>query len=71
VDSVDDLRAIDPLQVDGGDAEVRVPELALDHDQGDALVRHLDCMSVTELVRGEAATDTGECCSSSELLASG
>ncbi len=71
MDGVDDLRAIDPLQVDRGDTEVRVPELALDHDQRDALVRHLDRMSVAELVRGEAATDTGERCGSSELLASG
>jgi len=71
VDGVDDLRAIDPLQVDRGDTEVRVPELALDHDQGDALVRHLDCMSVAELMRGESPTDTGERCGSSESLAGG
>ena len=32
VHGLDDLAAIDPLQVDAGDAEVAVPELALDDD---------------------------------------
>ena len=71
MNGVDDLRAVDPLQVDRGDTKVRVPELTLDYDQGDALVGHLDCMSVAELMRSEPATDTGARCSSSELLASG
>ena len=30
-------------------------ELALDHDERTALVRHLDCMSVTRLVGRDAA----------------
>src|SRR5829696_1778884 len=30
-DGFDDLAVVDPLQVDGGDAEVRVTELTLDH----------------------------------------
>ena len=47
-----------------------MPELTLDHDQGDALVGHLNCMSVAELMRGEPPTDSGERCGSSELLAS-
>ena len=34
-------------------------ELALDHDERDALVRHLDRVSVPELVRREPAPDTG------------
>ena len=46
-------------------------ELTLDDKQRDALVGHLDCMSVAELMRSEPATDTGARCSSSELLASG
>jgi hypothetical protein len=71
MNGVDDLRAVDPLQVDRGDREVRVSELTLDHDQGDALVGHLDCMGVAQLMRSEPATDSGERCGSSELLASG
>jgi len=48
-----------------------MPELALDNDQRNALVGHLDRMSVPQLVRGEPATDAGESGDSSELLASG
>ena len=36
VDSLDDLAAVDALDVGGGDVEVRVAELALDDDQRDA-----------------------------------
>jgi len=31
VDGVDDFGAVDPLQVDRSDAQVRVAQLALDH----------------------------------------
>jgi hypothetical protein len=50
VDGADDLAAIDSLEVDTGDAEVGVSELALDDDERDAFVRHLDRMSVPELM---------------------
>jgi hypothetical protein len=33
MDDIDDLAAVDPLQVDRGDPEVRVAKLALDHIQ--------------------------------------
>lgn len=49
VDGVDDLAAIDALEVDAGDAEVGVPELALDHYERHAFVRHLDCVSMPQL----------------------
>jgi hypothetical protein len=39
-------------------------ELALDDDQRDALVSHLDGVSVSELVRRESTTDAGEDCGS-------
>jgi hypothetical protein len=52
VDGVDDLRAIDPLQVNGRDPEVRVPELALDNDQRHALMRQLDSVRMAELMGG-------------------
>jgi hypothetical protein len=42
VHGVDDLAAVDALQVDGRDAEVAVSELALDHDERHALASHLD-----------------------------
>jgi hypothetical protein len=50
VDGVDDLRVIDPLQVDRGDPEMGMPKLALDDRQGDPFVRHLDRVRVAELV---------------------
>jgi hypothetical protein len=46
VDGVDDLGVVDPLQVDGRDPEVGVPELALDDVEGHALPGHLDGMRV-------------------------
>src|SRR4051812_47551326 len=39
VDGVDDLGAVDALEVDRGDAEVGVSELALDDDQPDTFAR--------------------------------
>jgi hypothetical protein len=47
------------LEVDAGDAEVGVSELALDDDEWDAFVRHLNGVSVPELVRRKPAPDTG------------
>ena len=58
MDRVDELDAVDPLQVDRGDAEVGVPELALDDDQWHALMRHLDRVRVTQLMRREPPPDT-------------
>lgn len=39
---VDDLGAVDPLQINGRNPEVGVPELALDDHQRDTLMRRLD-----------------------------
>ena len=60
VDGVDDLGAVDALEVDRGDAEVGVSELALDDDQRDAFAGHLDGVRVAELVRREAPADAGD-----------
>jgi len=46
VDGLDDLRVVDALQVYGGDAEIRVAELALDHNERDAFASHFDCVRV-------------------------
>jgi hypothetical protein len=46
VDDVDDLGAVDALEVDRGDAEAGVPELALDDDQRYAFARHVYGMRV-------------------------
>ena len=54
MDGVDDLGAINPLQVDAGDPEVAMPQLPLDNDKRDPLVRHFDSMSVAELMRRKA-----------------
>ena len=42
VDGADDLGVVDALEVDRGDAEVGVAELALDDVQGHAFAGHLD-----------------------------
>jgi hypothetical protein len=46
-----------PAPTQRGDAKVRV--LALDHDERDALVRHLDRMGVTELMGCKPASHAG------------
>ena len=56
---VDDLGVVDALQVDRGDPEVAVAELALDDDQWDAFAGHLDGVGVAQLVRREAAAHAG------------
>jgi len=59
VDGADDLAAVDALQVDARDAEVRVSELPLDHDQRDTFVRHLDGMGVPQLVGRKPPSHAG------------
>src|SRR5829696_7896085 len=56
VDGLDDLGVVDALEVDGGDAEVAVSELALDDDERDAFAGHLDGGGVPQLVRREPAS---------------
>ncbi len=67
VDGFDDLGVVDALQVNRGDAEVAVAELALDHDQRHAFVSHLDRVGVAQLVRREAAPNSGRCGGAAEL----
>lgn len=71
MDGADDLVAVDALEMNAGDAEVGVSELALDHDERDALVRHLDRVSVSKLMRREPPPHA--CCGGSmvQLLARG
>jgi hypothetical protein len=49
------------------DPKVRVSELALDDDQGDALPRHLDGVRVTKLMWGESPSDAALDASPAEL----
>jgi hypothetical protein len=58
VDSVDDFGVVDSSQVGGGDSEVCVPELALDHDQRHSFSGHFNCMGVPELMWREATPDS-------------
>jgi len=53
VDGVDDLRAVDALRVDRRDPKIRVAELALNDDEGDAFTGHLDGVRVPRLMRYE------------------
>jgi hypothetical protein len=59
VDRLDDLGVVDPLEIDAGDTEVAVTELALDDDQRHAFARQLSGVRVAELVRREATTNAG------------
>ena len=69
MDGVDDLGVVDPLEVDAGDPEVRMPELALDHDERDPFMGHLDRVRMPELMRGEPASHASGGSSMRELLA--
>jgi hypothetical protein len=53
VDGIDDLAAVDSLEVDAGDAEVGMTSMPLDDVEGNGFARHLDGVRVSELVRGE------------------
>jgi hypothetical protein len=70
MDRVDDLGAVDALQVDRGDSQVAMPELALDDDQRHALVGEFDSVGMAELVRGMAPVDARRFGGSAQLLAS-
>ena len=70
MDGVDDLGAVDPLQVNRGDPEIRVPELPLDDDERHSLMRHLHGMRVTELMGREPSTHTRLDRGAAQLLAS-
>ena len=61
MDRADDLAAVDALKINAGDAEVGVPQLTLDHDQRNSFVRHLDSVSMAELVRRKATSNAGAC----------
>jgi hypothetical protein len=56
MDGADDLAAVDALQVDAGNPKVGVTKLTLDNHQRNALMRHLDRVSVPELMRREPPT---------------
>ena len=57
VDGIDDLGVVDPLEVDRGDPEMGMPELALDDHHRDPLVRQLDSVGMAQLMRRQAAAD--------------
>ena len=59
MDRVDDLACVDSLEINRRDAEVGMPELPLDNRQRDPFVRHLDRVSMTQLVRRESPPHTG------------
>src|SRR5687767_8747286 len=71
VHGVDDLGVVDALEVDRGDAEVGVAELALDDDQRHALAGHLDGVGVAELMWREASPHAGLAGDASQLRAGG
>src|SRR5205807_8608614 len=71
VDGADDLAAVYALQLDARDAEVRVSELPLDHDQRDTFVRHLNRVGVSQLVWREPPSHACGCGRLMQLFASG
>jgi hypothetical protein len=71
MDGVDDLGAINSLQVNAGDPEIAMRELPLDHDQRDAFVRHLDSVRMPQLMRRHPAANPGVGGGPLELFAGG
>jgi hypothetical protein len=71
VHGFDDLGVVDALQVDGRDAQVAMAELTLDDHERHAFAGELDGVSVTQLMRGKAATDSGRRRGVAQLCASG
>jgi hypothetical protein len=69
MDGLDDLGAVDALQIDRRDAKVAVPEPALDNDQGYALVGHLNRVSMSKLVWGKPSAHAGSSGGTPELRA--
>ena len=69
VNRVDDLRVVDPTEIRGGDPEVGMTELALDHEQRHALTRHLDSVRMPQLVRREPPAHSGSLCGAVQLPA--
>ena len=57
VDRVYDLSRVDPLEVNRRNPKVGMSELPLNNRQRDPFVRHLDRMSMPELVRRESSAD--------------
>jgi hypothetical protein len=53
------FRVVEPAQVDRRDREVSVAQLALDDEQRHASARHLDRVSVSQLMRRKASSHTG------------
>jgi hypothetical protein len=51
---VDDLGVVDPLEVDRGDAEVAVAELALDDHERHTFASHFDGVGVPQLMWAKA-----------------
>jgi hypothetical protein len=71
VDDGDDLGVFDALQIDGGDAEVAVAQLALDDVERDTLVGDLDGGSGAEWVGRHPPPHTGRCGDTPKLGAGG
>jgi hypothetical protein len=61
MDGVDDLGAVDSLEVNARDAEVGVPELPLDDDEWDAFVGHLDRVRVPQLMLVPTSAQSSLC----------
>jgi hypothetical protein len=65
----DDFGVVDALEIDRGDAEVGVSELALDDHDRDALAGHLHGVGVAQLVWREATPDCRSCGGAPKLYA--
>src|SRR4051794_25874950 len=55
----DDFNVVDALEIDRGDAEIAVAELALNDDQRHAFMGHLDRVGVTQSMGREPSAHAG------------
>jgi hypothetical protein len=70
VHGADDLLGVYALQINARDSEVGVTQLPLDHVDRNALSRHLDGMSMPQLMGGKAPANASLRCNPTEALAS-
>jgi hypothetical protein len=57
MNGVDDFGVVDASQIGGGNSEVRMPKLTLNHHQRNSLPGYLNSVSVPELMRREPTPD--------------
>src|SRR5947209_6443487 len=67
---LDDLGAVDSLEVDAGDPQIAMPELALDRHERHTLVGEFDSVGMPQLMWGKSTSDASGFRCATQLFAS-